>query len=259
MRGNYLFGPFVGETIYELNYFVGHAIYLRKLNPQNKIIVLTRKENFDLYGRYATTLLPLPLDKELVPRRFGCENMRANLFDEIVKKFQVKYHKQIKVHDHFFPKINTYLKDLRWYYPRAEVDFDFKPRPKNTNIAKSIAGSRTNFIVSDFHTGWGNKILSYLLLPTNYLFEELDLSEAINASPVGVLIELIRLCKYVHADIDSLSGRLAILMSKPLITKREFIDAQDLNPINPYGSIVIGCEKLSEGIQYLEKKHEDNI
>ena len=83
---NYLFGPFIGEVIYELNYFVGHAIYLRKQNPKNKIIVLTRKEHFDLYGKYATTFLPLPLSEDLIPHKFGCENMRVRLYDEITRR-----------------------------------------------------------------------------------------------------------------------------------------------------------------------------
>jgi hypothetical protein len=50
-----------------------------------------------------------------------------------------------------------------------------------------------------------------------------------------------------------------MLMGKPLITDRRFIDAQNLNPINPYGSIVIGCKRLRSGINYLEKLHENNI
>jgi hypothetical protein len=73
------------------------------------------------------------------------------------------------------------------------------------------------------------------------------------------MIEVIKQCKYVFADIDSVPGRLAMLLQKPLITKRGFLDAQYINPINPYNSIVIGCEKLEEGIKYMGENYENNI
>lgn len=251
MRSNYLFGPFIGETIYELNYFVGHAIYLRKRDPRNKIIVLTRKENFDLYGKYATTLIPLPLSKELKPNKFSCNGMHFHLFDEMVRRFKLKYRNKIKVHGHFYPHITTHLKNLKWYYPRNEIDFDFKTRPKNFIIARDICKKSKDFIISDFQ----NDITSdsqYIFFPVSYLFNELNITSVPDVTSIGILIEMIRLAKYVCADIDSLTGRLAMLVRKPLITKRSFLDVQYLNPINPYKSIVIGCENLSKGIRYLE-------
>lgn len=259
MRSNYLFGPFIGETIYELNYFVGHAIYLRKQNPNNRIIVLTRKENFDLYGKYATTLIPLPISDELESYKFGCRNIMATLFDEIVRKFKMKYHNKIKISDHFYPNITTHLKDVKWYYPRNEIDFEFHPRPRNKIIAKDMCGKGKKFIISDFKHRFGIKISSHLMLPTTYFFNDLDVSKVENVSTIGILIECIRMARYVYADIDSLAGRLAMLMKKPLITKREFLDVKYLSPINPYGSIVIGSKDLKEGIEYLEANYEDHI
>ena len=258
MKRNYLFGPFIGETIYELNYFVGHAIYLRKQNPQNRVIVLTRKENFDLYGKYATTLLKLPLNEDLIPKGFSCKNVRATLFDELVRRFELKYKNKFKINDHFYPQVTTYLKDLKWYYPRNEVDFDFKPRSRNAEIAQDIIRDR-NIILSDFHNHFGSKEMTYKIFPVRYPLCDLDLKNVDNASPIGILIEMIRRSKYIYADLDSLTGRLAMLISRPLITNRNFIDAQELNPINPYASIVIGCQKLKDGVKYLEKMHENNI
>jgi hypothetical protein len=259
MKYNYLFGPFVGETIFELNYFVGHAIYLRKQNPRNKIIVLTREEHFDLYGKYATTLLKLPLSDELVPKGFSCENMRVSLYDELVRRFKLKYTVEMKIEDHFYPKITTQLKNIKWYYPRDQIDFSFKPRNVNVEIAQDIHDGRRDFIMSSFHHEIGKKELSHYIFPVSYLFKRLDLSKVSDATPIGILIELIRFSKYVYSDIDDIAGRLAMLMGKPLITDRRFIDAQNLNPINPYGSIVIGCKRLRSGINYLEKLHENNI
>ena len=54
-----LFGPFLGELSWEFYRFAPYAIYLKKRNPDIKLIVLTRKERFDLYGKHADILIPL--------------------------------------------------------------------------------------------------------------------------------------------------------------------------------------------------------
>ena len=254
----YLFGPFIGDVRYELNYFVGHAIYLRKQNPANKIMVLTRREHFDLYGKYATMLLPLPLSEELITDGFDCTNMRPLAFDEILKKLQMKFRNKTKIHDHFYPKLGTFIKKVKWYYPRDEIDFDFKPRPKNKKIALEIIASFDKLIISDYHKDF-KKWNKYQILPFNYFTDKLNLKKTTDATMLGVLIEVIRLSKYTYADIDSILGRLAMLTCKPLITQRDYIDAQYLNPINPYGSLVIGCQKLEDGIEYFGGFHANNI
>jgi hypothetical protein len=86
------------------------------------------------------------------------------------------------------------------------------------------------------------------------MFDKLDLSKVSNSSPIGIIIEVIRRSKYIYADIDSLTGRLAMLLTKPLITKRKELDVRYLSPINPYESVVIGCDTLRDGILYLEKR-----
>ena len=257
MSRNYLFGPFIGEAIYELSYFVGHAIYLRKKNPKNKIIVFTREEHFDFYGKYATIFIPLRLDKDLIPYKFGCDNMTAKFYDELIRQFASKYKSLMRIHDHFYPKITSYLKDIKWHYPRNEVNFDFMTRPYNKIIASDILGDADNIILSDL-SGNCTYVNEHFLLPTSYFFRLLDIDKKIT-SIYGILIEAIKCCKYVHADIDSVVGRLAMLMKIPLITQREFLDVQYLNPINPYNSIVVGCEKLEDGIKYLEETYENNI
>jgi len=254
---NYLFGPFVGEVIYELSYFVGHAIYLRKQNPRNKIIVLTRKTSFDLYGKYATTFIPLRLSEDLIPYKFGCKNLLPNLYDEITRRFHQKYRNEIRVHDHLYPRVMTNLKDIKWYYPRDQIDFDFKPRPGNKELAFDICRNYENIIFS-MHHDTIKKYKDYCIFPVSYV-AKLNLDKRDDISTIGLMIEMIRSSKYVHSDIDSVVGRLSMLIGKPLITQRDFIDAQDLNPINPYGSIVIGCNKLSRGIEYMENIHENNI
>jgi len=53
----FLFGPFLGELSWEFYRFAPYAIYLKKHNPDVNIIVLTRKERFDLYGIYADIII----------------------------------------------------------------------------------------------------------------------------------------------------------------------------------------------------------
>ena len=254
---NYLFGPFIGETTYELNYFVGHAIYLRKQNPKNKIIVLTREEHFDLYGKYATTFLKLPLSKDLIPHKFGCDNIMPTLFDETVRKFEIKYRNKKRISKHFYPQPNSNLKDIRWYYHRDQIDFDFKPRDENKMLINDMTINYKKIILSRFD----NKIKKYdgfHIFPSYFLFE-LDLNNSKDITALGLIIEMIRKSEYVYADIDDIVGRLAMLMRKPLITKRDVLDVKYLSPINPYESIVIGCTNLEDGIKHLETLNENNI
>lgn len=258
MEQAYLFGPFVGEVKYELNYFVGHAIYLRKESPRSKIIVLTRPTNFDLYGKYATTLIPLPLSDEFEPKGFFCKNMCSLAYDQILKKFVDKYRENNEIEKHFYPQVNTYLKNIKWYYNRDQVDFDFKPRPRNGTIANEIAKPYGEIILTDHHDTF-QQFEDYHLIPMSYFCETLNLEKSTDVSILGIIIEMIRLSKYVYSDIDSLLGRLAMLICKPLITQRKIINAHYLNPINPYGSLVIGCQKFSDGVKYLEGLHENNI
>lgn len=249
---NYLFGPFIGETIFELNYFVGHAIYLRKRNPRNKIIVLTRRENFDLYGKYATTLLPLPLDADLKPTGFGCKNIRAKVFDEIVRRYRNRFVSRIRIHEHYYPKLSTHLRDIRWYYPRNEIDFDFKPRSENVAVASQIAVDCKNIILTTFHDTI-QTYNQYNIFPVYHFFNSVDfLKDSDDMSILGTIIEFMRLSTYVLSDVDNIIGRLAMLMQKPLITLRDSLDVRILNPINPYKSVVIGCQNFTEGINYLE-------
>jgi hypothetical protein len=257
MKSNYLFGPFIGETIYELNYFVGHAIYLRKQNPHNRIIVLTREKNFDLYGKYATTLHNLPLSEDLEEYKFSCNNMRVNLLKDIFGKFKNRY-KGMRIHGHFYPEVAPRLSNIKWFYPREEIDFDFKPRSENIRIAKEISSNFGKVIISSFHDSMEN-YNNYYIIPASYVLKSLNFNNIKDATRLGVLIELMRISEYIFSDIDDIVGRLAMLITKPLITKRDVLDVQYLSPINPYGSVVIGCNTLEEGIKHLEDRYENNF
>jgi len=255
---NYLFGPFIGEAIYELNYFVGHAIYLRKKNPRkNKIIVCTRKEHFDFYGKYATTFIPLRLSDNFIPYKFDCKNISLKFYDELTRRFELKYRSRMMIHGHLYPQISTQLKNIKWYYRRDKVNFNFRPRSLNKIIAFDIIGEEKDLILSDL-SDHCIETEGHFVIPTSYLYQSLEINRD-ESSVYGIMIEIIKQCKYVYADIDSVAGRLAMLTRTPLITERKFLDVQYINPINPYSSIVIGCETLEDGIKYMEENYANNI
>ena len=62
----YLFGPFVGSIDWEFYRFAPLAIYLKTIDPDTKIIVLTRSSRFDLYGLHANFLVNLKIPNDII-------------------------------------------------------------------------------------------------------------------------------------------------------------------------------------------------
>ena len=95
----YLFGPFAGEVDWEFYRFAPHSIYLKKQDPTIKIIVLTRKERFDLYGKYANILVPLNIknENEYKSSAFGLIDYKTEYYYTIKKFFYEKYN-NVRLH-----------------------------------------------------------------------------------------------------------------------------------------------------------------
>ena len=144
----------------------------------------------------------------------------------------------------------TYQRNIKWLYPRDQINFDFRPRPKNNKIAQDIVKNINNVIISEFHLNF-QKIGSYQIIPYRYFINKLTIDQ--DCTILGILIEVMRKSRFIHGDIDSILGRLAMLMKIPLISQRGHLDMHYLNPLNPYKSIVIGCSELEDGIAYLEE------
>jgi hypothetical protein len=76
-----------------------------------------------------------------------------------------------------------------------------------------------------------------------------------NSSILGCLIESIKMCKCVIANMSSDAARLSLLLKTPVITINEEFTDDEIHLVNPYNTPVIRSSNIEEGI----KIYEDNF
>ena len=146
----YLFGPFVGELSWEFFRFAPFAIHIKKEKPNIPIIVFTRQDRFDLYGKYANILVPLriPNDESLMRDCFRLESLMTKDYNRIARRFSSQYKRKYQIIKHYYPDITSWRYKLNWQFSRSMMDYDFKPREKNRIIAKKFVKGH-NIIVDN--------------------------------------------------------------------------------------------------------------
>ena len=137
-----LMGPFVGELYWEAGRF---APILPKMvnkdyrNNDIKFIILTRKERFDLYGKYADILIPLRIPGDYIDKQPNCfrlNNFKVREYEDIAKNFFERYQKRYKVIRHIYPNINKSKFVNKNQFPRSMMQYSFRPRNENYEIIK---------------------------------------------------------------------------------------------------------------------------
>lgn len=242
-----LFGPFIGELNWELYRFAPHAIYLKNRYPWQKTIVLTRKERFDLYGKYADILIPLNISENAgVQNGFGIENFDTISYDEIAKVFNLKYKSKFDIKEHLFPDIG-WRSRIKWQFHRDQMNYDFKPRKHNEEIIKANFEDFKNVVLSDEYFSSDYNVITIEEI-RNRTKTSVD---GISSTYIGCLIEFIKKCLFVVCEYKSVLFRLCILLNIPVITKNK-IDQDELYLLNPNNTKVIYCEDIEEGIEIYE-------
>jgi len=243
-----LFGPFVGELSWEFFRFAPHAIYLKKKDPNLRIIVLTREEHFDLYGQYSDILLPLRIrDDDLMQRDcFKLSNYKEEYYNTIIKYFKIKYRRRFNIINHIRPDIRLWRYKVKWQLPRSEMDYDFKPRKNNVVIAEKSIDGYLGIVDCA-----GTKARS----DRNTLINSFDLYDKINenlfpekCSELGSMIECIKRCNYIIGNVRTDISHLGLLMGIPVIHTAKKIDSDALSLINPRNTPVINAPNIEEGL-----------
>lgn len=245
-----LVGPFIGALNWEFFSFAPYANYLKNKNPNVKFLVLTRETSFDLYGNYADVLLPLRLKGDDSAKRncFKIDEFPPENYDIIVKYFKEKYAKNYKIIDHIYPQIKLWSYKVRWQFPRDKMMYDFKPRRKNLEVANEMIGSDNVCLIDSVNDTQTIPNCSNISKIYN-IASEID---SVDVSAIGIIIEAIRLCKYVAGDIRDNVSHLALLMGKPVINTGECLNDDRLHLINPLNTPVICTNNIEEGIEYYE-------
>lgn len=250
----YLFGPFYGELSWEYFRFAPYTIHLKKNDPSKKIIVLTRGSRFDLYGCYADILIPLNIPKDDVIHQKGFKLITQNttFVDKTIEFFRNKYKTNYRIVDHFVPDTSPLRYNLKWQFPRNEMDYDFNPRKGNLSLL--MYHINDNMILIDKGFKCANK--NYHVVNLEGLSDQLiDFIDNKSTTYIGCLIEMIKKSKFVVSTLKSDVGRLALLLKTPLIYPKRDVSDDTVHLLNPLKTKIIDCDTVSKGI----KKYESNI
>lgn len=248
-----LFGPFVGELSWEFFRFAPHAIYLKKNDPNLRIIVLTRESRFDLYGQYSDILLPLRIkDDNLMERDcYKLKEYKEEYYNIIVKFFNLKFKKRYNIINHIYPDIRMWRYKVKWQLPRNKMDYNFKPREDNIEIGQDVIGSK--ICIVDNHAV-KYKTENENFIDSTYLCEKInnELVKKDNTTMLGCLIESLRKCKYVIGNINSDISHLSVLLGVPLIHIGKTYQDDFFNLLNPLNTPIIAVNNINEGIKIYE-------
>lgn len=137
----FIFGPCVGELHWEFFRFAGHAIWLKKKHPNVKLVVFTRIDRYDIYGRYADCFLPLYVDEGgRIQDCFKLHGLDNRTYHELAGKVRKIFSNMYHIRKHYYPDLKRYTE--RWQWPEKQMDYDFRPRQANDGIVKTHLDSK---------------------------------------------------------------------------------------------------------------------
>lgn len=135
-----LFGPFVGELYWEIGRFapmLPHMVLNKYKNENLKYIVLTRRDRFDIYGRFADILVPLDIPGDYTVRKPECFRLIGldnNDYQNIAKSFHDQYSNRFEIVQHVYPTITkpAYLNKNQFH--KHLLTYMYKPRQENYDL-----------------------------------------------------------------------------------------------------------------------------
>jgi len=246
----FIFGPFIGELYWEMYRFAPYAISLKKRFPNYHLIVFTRSRSFDLYGQYASILVPLKIDDNIYKEDgFKIKGYYVDEYVHIYNFIEKKYMKTYKIVDHYAPRIEGFMYKVKWQFPRAHMDYDYKPRSENSYIINKVYEDLTNIVVTNDES---IELENYNVITSESFYEKIKYMCTESSSTLGCLIELLKKCKFVISNFDDDLAKFAVLCGTSVITVKEKFTNDAINLMNPLKSVVIKCDTVDEGIDQYE-------
>lgn len=239
----------MGELCWEFFRFAPYVIHLKKSNPHLKLIVLTRPSRFDLYGQYANILVPLRLKDDSILNCFGMTGYTDEDYFKLVTYFRSKFKKRFYVVSHHYPDIKSWRRKVKWQFPRDQMDYDFRPRKENIEIARKCMENNIGIIDTS---------ATHKTICRDNIINSCDLSARItnftsnNSTTLGSLIECIKLAKFVVGDIKFDISHLSLLLKTPLIHVEKFITEDYIRLLNPLKTPVILSDNIKQGVKIYE-------
>lgn len=164
-----LMGPFVGELYWEGGRFAPMLPKMISTEYKNRkdivYIILTRKDRFDLYGKFADILVPLRIPgdyKTLYPNCFRLNGLKGDQYHDIAKKFKTKYSKRFKILKHLYPDVTKAQYVNKNQYNRQKMQYIYTPRNENNKLVNNYIPNGKPIIVlaprfrKGFKRNWKN-------------------------------------------------------------------------------------------------------
>jgi hypothetical protein len=149
-----LMGPFVGELYWEGGRFAPMLPHMIKHEFKKRddisYIILTRKERFDLYGKYADILVPLriPGDYEtLSPNCFRLNGLKGDQYKEIAEKFKNRYKERFQIIKHLYPDISKAQYVNKNQFNRNKMFYSYAPRSDNYKLVNDYLPDEKPIVV----------------------------------------------------------------------------------------------------------------
>jgi hypothetical protein len=158
-----LMGPFVGELYWEGARFAPMLPHMMQTEYKNRkditYIILTRKERFDLYGRFADILVPLRIPGDysrLNPNCFRLNGLKPPQYQEIVDKFKRKYSQRYKILKHIYPDVSKGQYVNKNQYRVNKMRHVYSPRKENYKLVNEYIPNGKPIVVlgSRFRKGF---------------------------------------------------------------------------------------------------------
>jgi hypothetical protein len=136
-----LMGPFVGELYWETARFapmLPNMVNKEYRGKDIKFIILTRKDRFDLYGKFADILVPLRIPgdykEQRQPNCFRLNGLKVKKYLEIVRDFHTKYKERYHIIKHIYPDVTQKKFLNKDQFPQKKMHYIFNPRQENYDI-----------------------------------------------------------------------------------------------------------------------------
>ena len=246
---NLLVGPFIGELFWEYYHFAPYLIYLKNNNPKINMIVCTREERFDFYGKYANILIPIKIKNDIKNNQtcFTIRDYDIQHYNNFVKSYYDKYNKEFKINEHIYPDISNFYWKFKWQFPRKMMNYNFKTRIQNKKIAKQYIKS------SDIILNIPGEYYFANTPNIDILFSTFNMLVNYNTSSLwGCIIESIKICKGIIGKIDDDIIKVALLLKKPIVLIDEKISYDKINLLNVHKIPIMHTLNIEEGIYYLD-------
>jgi hypothetical protein len=236
----------VGELYWELARFVPYIIWKKKNEPDTDLIVITRKDRYDLYGQYATKFFPLEIEGDGLDKKAECfrlNKLALEEYDKIINKFYFEIKNEYEIVEKIYPRIESYLFAKMNQFSKDKFLYDYLPRERNKTLIENLVQDikSTVIIAPRFREGisrnWIHWKEFYDLIDNSDLKEKFlfvlcgkspdyipdsrfidlnQLEQEEDTSLIGLTIELIKKSKLVIGSQSAIPS-LSLLLGTPVL------------------------------------------